>query len=140
MGFGFGERGAPETYRAAERFATRSITAQSAAAALEAVLQSAGALLPQRDSIDQRIIREVIARKGRIIDSPAQVGGHPKYASGVAPLDSDNDGMPDEWERKMGLRPADPSDAARGADGNGYTNLEEYLHEMARQVHNALRD
>ena len=37
------------------------------------------------------------------------------------------DGMPDEWERKHGLNPADPADAARDANGDGYTNVEEYL-------------
>jgi hypothetical protein len=130
IGFGFSERSAPKIYQSAERFATHSITTQSAPTALEAVLQGVGALFPRRDSIDQRITSEVIARKGRIIDSPAQVGGHPQYAGGVAPLDSDNDGIPDEWERKMGLRPDDPSDAAGDADGNGYTNLEEYLHTI----------
>jgi hypothetical protein len=35
--------------------------------------------------------------------------------------------MPDEWEKKYGLDPNDPSDAAKDLDGDGYTNLEEYL-------------
>lgn len=42
-------------------------------------------------------------------------------------LDSDGDGMPDEWEKRYGLNPNDPSDANADKDGDGFTNLEEYL-------------
>ena len=41
-------------------------------------------------------------------------------------LDSDNDGMPDNWEIQNGLDPNDPSDAQKDNDGDGLTNLEEY--------------
>jgi len=40
--------------------------------------------------------------------------------------DTDDDGMPDSWEKKHGLNPRDPSDADKDPDGDGYTNLEEY--------------
>jgi hypothetical protein len=40
--------------------------------------------------------------------------------------DSDFDGMPDEWELKYGLNP-NADDAFQDADGDGFTNLEEYL-------------
>ncbi|RXH58431.1 carboxypeptidase regulatory-like domain-containing protein [Granulicella sibirica] len=43
-----------------------------------------------------------------------------------ANLDSDGDGMPDEWEIAHGLNPFDPSDAALDPDGDGLTNLQEY--------------
>ncbi|MFM1879721.1 MAG: hypothetical protein RLZZ241_2587 [Bacteroidota bacterium] len=44
--------------------------------------------------------------------------------------DADQDGMPDAWERKMGFNPNFP-DATMDHDGNGYTNLEEFLNSIA---------
>ena len=41
-------------------------------------------------------------------------------------LDSDNDGMPDWWEIAMGLDPY-RDDSAEDPDGDGVSNLEEYL-------------
>ena len=41
-------------------------------------------------------------------------------------VDADNDGMPDAWELKFGLNPNDPADAKKDADGDMFTNLEEY--------------
>ena len=40
--------------------------------------------------------------------------------------DTDNDGMPDEWEEKYNLDPEDPTDADDDLDGDGLTNLKEY--------------
>lgn len=45
---------------------------------------------------------------------------------GVAPEDTDGDGMSDAWETKWGFNPNDPSDAALDADGDGITNLAEF--------------
>lgn len=44
-----------------------------------------------------------------------------------ADLDTDHDGMPDGYERRQGLNPADPADAALDLDGDGINNLEEFL-------------
>jgi hypothetical protein len=41
-------------------------------------------------------------------------------------FDSDRDGMPDTWEVAKGLNP-NLDDANADADGDGYTNIEEYL-------------
>jgi hypothetical protein len=35
--------------------------------------------------------------------------------------------MPDIWEEQFGLNPSDPTDGPMDADGDGYTNIEEYL-------------
>ena len=40
--------------------------------------------------------------------------------------DVDNDGMPDAWENKYGFKSLDPADANQDADGDLFTNLEEY--------------
>lgn len=44
----------------------------------------------------------------------------------VMPTDGDQDGMGDTWESAHGLDPS-RDDGAEDADGDGYTNLEEYL-------------
>ena len=41
--------------------------------------------------------------------------------------DWDNDGMPNDWEIQHGLNPYDPLDAHLDKDGDGLSNLEEYL-------------
>jgi hypothetical protein len=76
------------------------------------------------------VVDDVKKGTGRIIDSPGQVGGYPRLRSAAAPADSDHDGMPDAWERARGFDPRDAADGAEDADGDGYTNLEEYLHSL----------
>jgi hypothetical protein len=51
----------------------------------------------------------------------------------VAPEDSDGDGMPDDWESARGLDPGLADDGGDD-DGDGYTNIEEYLHYRADQL------
>ncbi|MEQ1825747.1 MAG: hypothetical protein ABL921_07360 [Pirellula sp.] len=63
--------------------------------------------------------------KGFITD-PAEVGGYPSY-TGEPHVDSDQDGMPDAWEKQHGLDANNPSDAIQDQDGDGYTNIEEYI-------------
>ena len=108
-------------------FDTPVVRTTSARAALETVLATVGASLPRRDSVDTRIVAEVRERRGAIIDSQQQVGGWPELKTALPPKDSDNDGMPDEWEGRHGLNSADPSDANLDKDHDGYTNIEEYL-------------
>jgi hypothetical protein len=95
------------------------------------VLASVGASRPIRDSVDRRVLRDVATCRGAIIDDPSQVGGWPVLSGPPAPVDRDNDGMADEWEARHGLSPADPDDGNGDANGDGYTNLEEYLMQLA---------
>nr|WP_298998250.1 hypothetical protein [uncultured Allomuricauda sp.] len=44
-------------------------------------------------------------------------------------FDTDKDGMPDEWEIANGFNP-DIDDSADDNDGDGYTNVEEYLNRV----------
>ena len=91
----------------------------------------AGAILPQRDVVDERLLNDIKAGTGMVIDSQTQVGGWPVLDAGEAPPDRDADGMPDAWEHAHQLDPDSPEDQAIDADGDGYTNLEAYLNELS---------
>lgn len=118
---------------------TAALPEQNANDAYEAVLKYSGATLPERDGVDERVINETktgtatgkgVFGKAGIIDSPAAVGGWSTYKTIAAPIDTDEDGMPDEWETKNGLNVNDAADRNKiGADG--FTMLEKYLNELA---------
>jgi hypothetical protein len=118
---------APADYRAPSPFSQPEIATLTASQAYDSVL-------------DERIVSDVmdngpfvsrILGNGKsyygLIDDPSQVGGWPEYL-GVDPYpDEDGDGMSDDWERLSGLDPGDAGDRNGDHDGNGYTNLEEFL-------------
>ena len=138
-------------------FPIAKLTIMSAADAYNYVLENSGATLPVRDAVDRRIVEQVKTgriqyteggktaigtayttlnlpdetyRKG-IITHPSQVGGYPEY-KGTPYKDSDNDGMPDSWEIEHKLNPKDASDAVTDRDGDGYTNIEEFLNSVVK--------
>jgi hypothetical protein len=59
----------------------------------------------------------------------------PAYLTYSVPVDSDHDGLPDWWELIKGLNPnsalGDFSDSNGDPDGDGYSNLEDYLNWLA---------
>ena len=110
-------------------FAMPFVTASSATDAYGVVLDRAGATFPSRDGVDARVVGEARTTTGHLIDDPSQVGGWPSLGAGIAPVDSDHDGIPDAWEIAHGLDPRDPTDGARLAP-NGFTWLENYLNEL----------
>jgi hypothetical protein len=114
----------------AEPFAAPPVTPIHPNDLLPALLAWAGATRPRRDAVDERIVSHIETWSGRLVDSQAEVGGWPEYASGPAPVDSDEDGLPDEWELARGLDPANPLDSRR-LSPSGYSFLELYLHELA---------
>lgn len=63
---------------------------------VESVIRHAGARPKDRDSIDRRIIRNLIERKGRVIDSQDEVGGYPAPVSQAQRLDIPPDRV-DAW-------------------------------------------
>ena len=85
-----------------------------------------------RDSIDKRIIKSIINKTGKVIDSQNDVGGFDLYPSVVRlpGFDTDQDGMPDRWEKKVGLNPKDPSDGNKDPNNDGFTNLEKYINSL----------
>jgi hypothetical protein len=100
----------------------------TAAEAEAVVLAGAGASLA-RDAADTRVVASVRDGSGRIIDSQAQVGGWPDLAPGTPWVDGDGDGMPDDWETANGHDPATP-DGQADRDGDGFTNLEDWLNSL----------
>ena len=74
-----------------------------------------------------------------IITDPSQMGGYPEY-KGEPYVDTDMDGMPDDWENKNGLNPKDPSDANGDLTGDGYTNIEKYINGISTQHYINWRD
>jgi hypothetical protein len=108
-------------------FEAASVKTLDTQTALRRVLARAGASRPRRDGIDERVVAQYRLGGGTVIADLAQVDSWPEYPPADAPSDSDADGMPDEWEAAAGLDPSDRGDAAEDRDGNGYTNIEEWL-------------
>lgn len=99
------------------------------------ILENVGPTLPARDEVDQYIIDELASygakgtKNGITGESQLPHKGTGVLSGGVKPLDSDNDGMPDEWEIANGLNPNDASDAVAIA-ANGYMNIENYANSI----------
>ena len=129
---GWGNEPLTEDVRAGKPFKSPAISRLQGEDLIEAVLARSGATLPRRDAVDRRIVENFKTKQGRMINSPLEVGGFLIMAGGEPPIDSDHDGMPDDWEKKAGLNPQDPKDAAADQDGDGYTNIEEYLHSLSK--------
>lgn len=134
-----------QTLRVRRPYIVAPVTTHSAEEAFERVLAHAGCSLV-RDAVDRRIVEEIrtgTATHGEtyggggkgIINSQEAVGGWPELKSSEPPTDTDHDGMPDAWEEKMGLNPNDPADGTMDPDGDGYTNLEDYLNSLVGNVY-----
>ena len=134
----------PEQFRSqvhtvAKAFAAPPVKVVPASEVMELVLGTVGASLPVRDPVDARLVGHVRTRAGKLIDSQTEVGGWPELKSGTVPVDTDGDGIPDAWETSHGLNPRNAADGSADADGNGYTNVEEYLNEVAKHSPNGRR-
>jgi hypothetical protein len=130
-----------KNYLMKEAFASDPVVIQDAEAAYESVLKYAGASL-KRDTLDARIIKNVWDRTGSIIDvqggypahSPFEItlNAWPELKSLPAPVDTDKDGIPDDWEKKNGLSSSDASDASKISSHKFYTNIEVYINSITK--------
>ena len=118
-------------------------TTASAATAFTDVLDHTGARWWSRGAVDTRLVAETRAGTGKIMawaddpfNSSASEGTEWRALAATptvsrpAGFDTDSDGMPDSWETMHGLD-AGVADDKGDADGDGYTNLEEYINEIA---------
>ena len=106
---------------------------QNASDAYQTVLDTAGCF--PRDHVENRLIRETRdntytytgsnAGKKGVIDLETDAEGFYDYPQVAALVDTDQDGMPDEWESANGCNPTMPDNNVRHA--SGYTMLEMYL-------------
>jgi hypothetical protein len=112
----------------------------SANEAYQNVLSHSGASLA-RDSVDSKVIKDVKTRSGGLINSQSTDGGLVTLSTGTKPVDSDKDGMTDDWEQQNGLDPNDATDR-NGTDLSsvGYTNLEVYLDSIAASAGDCASD
>ncbi len=142
-----------EAMRVNKPFPMAKITLMPTLQAHKFVLTNVGANLPKRDPVDIRVIEQVKtgkinylegvqlpekdfehrrlpkdSYKQGIITDISQVGGYPVY-KGTPYQDSDDDGMPDTYEIKMGLNSKDAADAAK-ITSSGYSNIEVYLNSV----------
>jgi hypothetical protein len=106
----------------------------------QSVKAKVGASL-KRDALDIRLLGvdgmggEYETRQGGLINTPEAAGGWPVLPTAAPPLDSDKDGIPDDKEPDLPPNRVphwkhDPRNAHLDDDGDGHTNLEEYLTEI----------
>jgi pectate lyase len=141
-------RGGPANVYVSSRFSPYSMEWEDdPEAAYDTIVQDVGANLqvagPEggfqqvRDSVDNRIVNNLINRTGTFFNGVGHDGraGYPEIAwpvleGGQPGKDLDRDGMADAWEmRQFGVMAyGSPTDSSSDFDGDGYTDLEEYLY------------
>ena len=133
-----------DTIRIEKPIAYGYITTHTAQTAYEMVTRYAGASY-RRDSHDSYITDDVLTgtakysgagQEGKgFINNQDEAGGWPELASTEAPADTDQDGIPDEWETRYGLDPNNASDGrVCSLDEKGYyTNLEVYCNSLVEE-------
>ena len=125
-----------------------TISTHSADDAFTKTVQYAGASL-SRDAVDTRIAYETTegtftysgsnGSTNGLIDTQSDVGSWPTY-SGTALTDTDNDGIPDDWETAHGLSNSVNNAATYNLDSRGYyTDLEVYANYLVEDITKAER-
>ncbi|MGQ1945664.1 LamG-like jellyroll fold domain-containing protein [Geofilum sp. OHC36d9] len=97
------------------------------------IVDSVGKILPARDEVDTYLINQLtsLGTLGATISSENELptNGPGKIYRGPVLTDSDNDGIPDEWEVILGTNSA--VDDAMIAGEDGYTNIERYINSIS---------
>ncbi|MBC8053411.1 MAG: T9SS type A sorting domain-containing protein [Sphingobacteriaceae bacterium] len=113
-------------------FAYPTVTQMTPQASYSYVIANAG-YNKSRDKTDTRLLQELqsVGTIGQTIsnENNAPMNGVGTISGGTAPADSDNDGMANDWETAAGTNPS-VADNNGNIDGDGYTNLEEYLNYL----------
>lgn len=127
--------------KVATPFPFEAITSHTAEEAFTLVLQKAGCIKPNRDTLDARVVADVQNGTGRIIDVQGgfphatvfdlTINAWPVLKTGTSLVDTDKDGMPDEWETAKKLNPNDAADGKKNNLSMGYTNVEVYINSLA---------
>ena len=119
-------------------FADAGYTLLEPESIFEVVLDYAGACFPVRDTVDCRAVSDtrtgIASVVNGIIDRVEQVGGWPQYNTYGFLSDSDNDGMPDNWESENGLNANDSTDAVLHTLNDDYTNIEVYINGLVEEI------
>ncbi|MBL9135473.1 MAG: hypothetical protein JNK85_06375 [Verrucomicrobiales bacterium] len=110
-------------------FEAPTVDTQPAQEAYHEILRSGGAHLPTRDLITRYVAECARENGGRVAgrtdDWPS--GGYPVYRAATPAADQDQDGLPDEWERRHGFDERSAANTTADDDGDGYSTIEEYL-------------
>jgi hypothetical protein len=115
---------------------TATMPTTSAADTYASVVANAGASPSHRDQVDSLVIADLksLGKTGSLWTTQTATGlgnsGYGTLAGGTAPVDTDQDGMPDAWETKYGLNPNSAADATGDFDKTGYTNIEKYINSL----------
>jgi hypothetical protein len=124
-----------------ERLAAPEVATDTALEAYGRVLAGAGATLPERDEVDALTVTHARNHTGVLITTEADLelegvtnDGYGTLAPGNAPTDRDRDGIADDWETAHALDPGNPADGAADPNGDGFTNLEDYLDSLADEA------
>ena len=148
-----------DTIRATKPIPFLPTTTHRANVAYKRVLDYAGASL-HRDQVDEMIVFDtqmgLASHTGKLQDAKGKVAlpgiidnqddnapsgkaaknwsAWPELKSLPAPVDTDGDGIPDEWEKEVGMNPNDPADGNTIHAESGYTYLEIYLSTLVSHI------
>lgn len=114
-----------------------TLTAQ---AAYDKIISGAGASYPRRDQVDGLMISDLMSKGTTATYVYVQTdlttqfgftnGGAGHVYGAPAPLDTDNDGMPDAWETANGLNPNVFDALAVSTTHAPYLNIEVYINNL----------